>query len=363
MTNLNFIAIDLETANYRRSSICEIGITVVKNSRIVETRNWLVRPEGNEYDDFNIMIHGITPDMTKNSPSFKEVWKDVEPYLTDQVVVAHNTAFDMYAIRDAIDEQKGMKYTPFQFYCSLRAARYTIQGCYNYTLPVVCEYVGIDMDVHHRAADDSLACAELFIKCIENAEVNSLSEFQEKYDFKCGEFTSDTYRPQLANKKYTSSSVLKSLDPVEPSNFDESNYFYGKSVCFTGTCVFGIRKDLLQKVANIGGIPTDSVTKKTDVLVVGLQDYRIVGSEGMSSKQKKAEKLIQSGQNIEILSEIEFLDLFGISESEIASIRETIKEIQESKTRTKNEDRDSMIHEAIIDLSDVLNKFFNKSGI
>ena len=63
----------------------------------------------------------------------------------------------------------------------------------------------------------------------------------------------------------------------------------------------------MQKVKDVGGIPTDSVTKKTDVLVVGQQDYRVVGDSGMSNKQKKAMDLLAKGQDIEILSEAEFL--------------------------------------------------------
>ena len=45
----------------------------------------------------------------------------------------------------------------------------------------------------------------------------------------------------------------------------------------------------------------------TPILVVGQQDYRVVGDFGMSNKQKKALKLLEKGQGIEILSEIEFL--------------------------------------------------------
>ena len=85
------------------------------------------------------------------------------------------------------------------------------------------------------------------------------------------------------------------------------NYFYGKNVCFTGTCSYGTRKELLQKIKDVGGIPSDSVTKKTEVLVVGQQDYRVVGEDGMSKKQEKAKALLDKGQDIEILSEIEFL--------------------------------------------------------
>lgn len=92
-----------------------------------------------------------------------------------------------------------------------------------------------------------------------------------------------------------------------PELIDEGNYFFGKSVCFTGTCQYGVRKQLLQKVKDVGGIPMDKVTNDTDVLVIGQQDYRVVGADGMSSKQKKAFSLLENGHNIEILSETEFI--------------------------------------------------------
>ena len=63
----------------------------------------------------------------------------------------------------------------------------------------------------------------------------------------------------------------------------------------------------MQKIKDLGGIPCDNVTSKTDVLVVGQQDYRVVGETGMSSKQQKALELLDKGQDIEILSETEFL--------------------------------------------------------
>lgn len=94
----------------------------------------------------------------------------------------------------------------------------------------------------------------------------------------------------------------------EGNDYDSMNIFiYGKTICFTGKTQYAVRRVLLQMVKNIGGIPTDSVTSETDVLVVGQQDYRIVGADGMSSKQKKALKLLEKGQLIEILSESEFI--------------------------------------------------------
>ena len=69
------------------------------------------------------------------------------------------------------------------------------------------------------------------------------------------------------------------------------------------------RSDAQQIIANTGGTPSDSVRKDTDFLVVGQQDYRIVGDSGMSNKQRKAIEMVNKGSTIEILSEAEFLEM------------------------------------------------------
>lgn len=305
----NFVAIDLETATAARSSICQIGITEVIDGVPQTPKNWLVQPKGNEYDGMNIRIHGITPEDTKDSPSFPEVWKEVVPYLQNRIVVAHNTSFDMYALRDAFDNY-GMEYPTFDYFCTLRIAKYIVKGCYSYSLDVVLNHLNIEFGVHHKADSDSLGCALLLLKCLE-IDGSTLEDLESKYNFHRGKFAPNTFTAHIAHiairkpyEKYEN--FIKSLQ-VNPDTIDEGNYFFGKSVCFTGTCQYGNRKALLQKVAEVGGIPTDSVTAKTDVLVVGQQDYRVVGDSGMSSKQKKALQLLEKGTDIEILSETEFL--------------------------------------------------------
>ena len=309
----NFVAIDLETATSDRSSICQIGITEVVDGKPLEPRSWLVKPEGNHYDPMNIWIHGITPEDTQNSPSFPEVWKEVQPYLQNKIVVAHNTSFDMYALRDAFNKY-GVEYPTFDYYCSLRIAKYIVKGCYSYSLDIVAYHLGIEFGVHHRANSDSLGCALVLLKCLE-IDGSKIDELEEKYGFHRGSFSPNTFIAHLQNKKhycnqwgqYNYKSIIQNLEN-HPELNDEGNYFYGKSICFTGTTKFANRKVMLQMVKNIGGIPTDSVTKETNVLVVGQQDYRVVGADGMSNKQKKALSLLEKGQDIEILSESEFLE-------------------------------------------------------
>lgn len=305
--NISFTAIDFETATYSRKSICEIGISIVENGLVKNTKSWLVKPPYNEYFPFNTYIHGISAKDTANSPTLKEVWPEVLPYLDGKIVVAHNTSFDMYVLRDSI-LANDMVFPNFAFYCSCRLSKKVVSGCYSYSLPCVCEALGIDFNSHHKAGADAEGCAKVFLECLKLSGATSYADLQDKYNFRCGRFSENYFRPQFANHKGGGGAPIN-LNAIigDPSKIDEGNYFYGKEVCFTGKCQFGIRTELLQMVANVGGIPVNSVTSHTDVLVVGQQDYRIVGEDGMSSKQEKAMRLKDKGQDIEIMSESEFL--------------------------------------------------------
>ena len=303
---LNFIALDIETATDERSSICEIGLTFVEKGNVLGSKSWLIQPPGNKYYPFNIEIHGITPEDTADKPNFHDVWAEINPYIEGKVVVAHNTAFDMYALRDAFI-QNDMPYPQFAFYCSYRSATKVFKEPYSYSLPVLCDYLGIELDKHHRAGSDSKACAEIFIKTVKFAGVESFKEFGDKLNLNPGYFMLNEFKPALSKKHKKKIDVNSIVG--DPSKLDEGSYFYDKVVCFTGTCMYGTRKELLQKIADIGGIPVNSVTKSTDILVVGQQDYRVVGEEGMSTKQKKAMKIKDEGGEIEIMSEKEFLQM------------------------------------------------------
>ncbi|MCQ2375934.1 MAG: 3'-5' exonuclease [Salinivirgaceae bacterium] len=176
MTNgLNFIAIDFETATSKRASICEAGICVVKNGKVIETQSWLVRPENNYYSYWNIAVHGITPDKTVDAPEFPEVWSKILTYLKETpVLVAHNAAFDISCIRKSL-ELFNLPTPSVNYFCTLRAARklYTFESN---TLDCVCRNFGIKEGTHHRAGDDAEMCARIFLHQIKDNGINSLNE-------------------------------------------------------------------------------------------------------------------------------------------------------------------------------------------
>jgi DNA polymerase-3 subunit epsilon len=214
----------------------------------------------------------------------------------------------MYALRDVLN-MYNIEYPEFEYFCSLRISRYIIKDVYNYSLETLLNHLKIDTSVHHRAGADAYGCAIVMLECLNRSGL-SIDDLENMFSFKRGKFSEDTFIPQHSTIHSNYNEFIKNI-VVNESQISEDNYFYKKTVCFTGTCESGQRKELLQKIANVGGIPTNSVTKKTDVLVVGQQDFRIVGEDGMSTKQEKAFNLRSNGFNIEIISEREFLRLMA----------------------------------------------------
>ena len=173
--DLNFTAIDFETATNQRASICEAGICAVRHGQIVETRSWLVRPQDNQYSYWNIRIHGIRPQDTAHAPLFPEVWATLCEYIDEcPVLVAHNAAFDIGCIRHSL-ELYGLEKPDAAYYCSLRAARKLYRFPSN-TLDALCQRFNIPAGQHHRAGDDAEMCARLFLRETEDARICRLEE-------------------------------------------------------------------------------------------------------------------------------------------------------------------------------------------
>ena len=71
------------------------------------------------------------------------------------------------------------------------------------------------------------------------------------------------------------------------------------------------RKEAFQEVVNQGGIPSDSLTKKTNFLVVGNKEFAKSVKDGKTSKMKKAESYRLKGEDIAVISEGSFFDMFS----------------------------------------------------
>lgn len=159
----NFVAIDVETANNHPESICAIGAVKVKDGSIVDSYYELVKPEPEYYFRyFTESIHGIGYRDTEDARTFDSVWRTLHPWLEGLPLVAHNKAFDEKCIR-AAHRIYQMDYPDYPFYCTLIKARTTIprQLCGSYSLPCLCDFMGIPFDNHHNALADAEGCAKI----------------------------------------------------------------------------------------------------------------------------------------------------------------------------------------------------------
>ena len=158
-----FVAIDVETANFSRSSICSIGAVKVEDGVITDTRHSLINPEPGGYAYPCVRVHGITDKDTWNAPAFGTVWKEWSEWLSGYQLVAHNAAFDESAIRAACRIYQ--LDPPEPFLCTLKAARSKIPRGFlaSKSLDSLCDFFGISLRNHHNALDDVRACAELGI--------------------------------------------------------------------------------------------------------------------------------------------------------------------------------------------------------
>ena len=146
----SFAAIDFETANEQPTSICSVGVVIVRDGDIVDRFYSLIRPEPEYYRYINMTVHGITYNDTMNAPVFPTVWRKIEPLIEGLPLVAHNKSFDENCLK-ACFRMYQLDYPDYEFNCTLKQARKQIKGLPDYKLNTVSAYCGFHLENHHHA--------------------------------------------------------------------------------------------------------------------------------------------------------------------------------------------------------------------
>ena len=154
----NFAAIDFETANNERTSVCSVGVVIVRDGKIVDSFYSLIQPEPNYYCYWNTQVHGITQNDTESAPIFPDVWKQIEPLIEGLPLVAHNKSFDESCLK-AVFRTYRMDYPDYEFYCTCQAARRIFPNAENHQLHTISMLCGYRLENHHHALADAEACA------------------------------------------------------------------------------------------------------------------------------------------------------------------------------------------------------------
>jgi DNA polymerase-3 subunit epsilon len=168
----DFAAIDFETANGQRSSVCSVGVAIVREGQITEMIHSLIRPTPNYYAWFCSAVHGMTYDDTVDADDFPDVWTEIAPRIVGLPLVAHNSPFDEGCLR-AAHSVYDMVYPDYTFYCTYRASRRVFgDSLPNHQLHTVAARCGFVLTNHHYALADAEACAWIALKVFGKMEMN-----------------------------------------------------------------------------------------------------------------------------------------------------------------------------------------------
>lgn len=284
MKGINFVALDVETANEDHSSICQIGLARFRDGVVVESISQLINPN-QPFSYENIEVHGITASDVKNAPTMNDFIDAFWHFIGDDYVVTH-TAYDRTAMNKA-----SIRYDlPFndkpKWLDSARVTRraWTQFSERGYGLGNICQYLGIEFK-HHDALEDAVACGKVLIAA---CEVRAC--------------TLDDWFDEL-NKKQLSRFEKLHIDELKGN---PEGCLAGNIIVFTGNLTLS-RADAAELAAKAGCDVAKGVTKKTTMLVVGDQDMSVLAGHDKSSKHRKAEDLIAKGQKIQIMAESDFM--------------------------------------------------------
>ena len=278
---MRFAAIDVETANADLSSICQVGVAIFQDG--VHTNSWssLVDPE-DEFDGFNVAIHGIDEQTVKGAPKWPSVAVELRALLGVSIAACH-TPFDRAATTQACE-----KYGVAQFDCRWLDTARVVRRAWpehfaarGYGLRNVANFLGIDFQ-HHDALEDARAAGEVLCRASEHAGLT--------VDDWCA-------RVQRPIALATAQQITRGGNAEGP--------LFGNVAVFTGS-LFIPRRDAADLAARAGCDVAATVTKKTTLLIVGDQDISKLAGKSKSSKHIKAEDLISQGYQIRILRESDF---------------------------------------------------------
>ena len=284
--NMNFVALDVETANADMASICQIGAAKFVDGRIVDEWKDYINPK-DYFDAINTSIHGIDEGTIKDALLFPDLFPAVIKFVGDSVVVTH-THFDRVAIHQAACKYKILA-PAWTWLDSARVVRRTWPefSSRGYGLSNVCKVLDIKFQ-HHDALEDAKAAGQVLLKAINESQLD------------IDNWLSRVHHPIGTNDTTT---ISRDGNPNGP--------LFGEVIVFTGSLDIP-RREAADMAAEIGCAVGQSVTKKTTILVVGDQDVTMLAGEIKSAKHRKAEKLVPI-TGLRILRETDFRELVHLS--------------------------------------------------
>lgn len=299
LESLTFTAIDFETANEDRLSVCAIGMVTVRHGHIQDSVKHLVKPPDMQFSEINMAIHRIRPEDVENAPTFDQLWYDLMDLFEDQLVIAHNSEFDMNVLKQCLDHHCFLA-PSMRSLCTMKLSQVAYPDQDDFRLADLAQRLGLPFR-HHDCAEDARIAAHIAVDAIPRVSLKKLALDQL-------DLTSTLTKRASQNKNdrwsaYKDKAVASHLLKPDLSKADPSNPFYGKRIVFTGDLASMSRSEAAKRVQAMGADINTSISRKTQIVVVG--------AGAGPSKMKKIDDLASTGTEIQILDEDTFIKFLG----------------------------------------------------
>jgi DNA polymerase III epsilon subunit family exonuclease len=183
ISNVTFVVFDTETTGFSPTMdrIVEVGAVKFRNGEVIEEKSWLVNPQ-RDIPYWATKVHGITDDMVKGKPTFKDIYPEFQKFINGSVLMAHNARFDISFVKAEI-KRAGCELPPNLVIDSLSLFRKWYPKSTSHSVEAVARHAEVKIDTLHRAAADSLYVFLIFDKGLK--ERNDKSKLGDIYG-ECG---------------------------------------------------------------------------------------------------------------------------------------------------------------------------------
>lgn len=300
----SFTLIHTECINAYKDSVCHIILIPVVEGERQAPKEYIVNPESKIFEGVS---SGLTRKQVEKSPTFASKWPEIMDILElSPMIVSSADGNSIYSLQGTV-ERLGLKCPEMAYLNSKAICRRSLNELI-YNFNHLCGLYWGKIYTVNNPIGIAEGWTDLVIKGLRDCEDSNLIEFAKQKGIRIGMFSSMELIPSISISPSKLRGNRKSFDASKVEvNPNEDHPFFGLNVVFTGKMQFMSRDEAREYVISIGGNSPNSLSKKTDVLVVGQEDVR---NGGCTGKLMKANEYKSQGSDIEVMYEQDFVEIY-----------------------------------------------------